>query len=582
MRFLTTVSKGAQHVLLASPETMGQICDNVIMPNLRLRDEDEKLFISNSIGFIGRDSEGSSADTLRWAAFCLLHGILTNYGEQVAPLVSAHIQKMLAAYAADPVNNWKEKDAAIYLVIALMQKPGNSAQVLERVQDQIPKATVLSLLPSVVRFLTHESNVVRSYAAVFIESQLIIMDEVLVNTATRSDCFAAVDPFAPPIIQNLSTALSFCDSYENPYLMKCLMRVLKVANIDDNNVVCAINNRLVAILEDMCNKPKNSEFNNYLFEALTAGIGRLDGPVTPVGFLSVLEKIFLQDISVFVPHLCKLCGQLVSSSKLVEQDHKKMLDILLMNDIWDRPHNVSACLCLLQTLLPKVSIEYDNLRSIIAKFHKLLVRISTEETGFCILFMLIEHVAQDLMKPFIEIIWVVLFGRLEALLQSRWAARFGNSLLVAMSLFIVKHGYNAFESSIGVIEAKGNAFTVFIKLFWIPNLALTKGGRDAKLTAVASIEMLLRSKRKYLSSIDMWGRFLNSTITQLLRSDIPYSGMSEDPLLKDVPEEFFSRSCVEFSAHFCQRFGHIIAAFVQRPLQTSYLLKICGQRNINV
>nr|CAB3476133.1 unnamed protein product [Digitaria exilis] len=308
-------SKGAQHVLLASPETMGQICDNVIMPNLRLRDEDEKLFISNSIGFIGRDSEGSSADTLRWAAFCLLHGILTNYGEQVAPLVSAHIQKV-AAYAADPVNNWKEKDAAIYLVIALMQKPGATAgwtpmvnvgdffasvvvpelqaydwqsvpilkatvlRFLNEFRDQIPKATVLSLLPSVVRFLTHESNVVRSYAAVFIESQLIIMDEVLVNTATRSDCFAAVDPFAPPIIQNLSTALSFCDSYENPYLMKCLMRVLKVANIDDNNVVCAINNRLVAILEDMCNKPKNSEFNNYLFEALTAGIGRLDGPAT--------------------------------------------------------------------------------------------------------------------------------------------------------------------------------------------------------------------------------------------------------------------------------------------------------------
>ena len=126
--------------------------------------------------------------------------------------MSAQVQQMLAAYTADRGNNRKEKDAAVYLVIALMQKPGATGgrtpvvdmesfftsvivpelqapdwqsepmlkatvlRFLKEFRDQIPKATALALLPGVVRFLTHESNVVHSYAATFIENLLMIKD----------------------------------------------------------------------------------------------------------------------------------------------------------------------------------------------------------------------------------------------------------------------------------------------------------------------------------------------------------------------------------------------------------------------
>jgi exportin-2 (importin alpha re-exporter) len=216
IRFLTTVAESVHHALFGCPEAMKQICDCVVVPNLRLPDEDKELFEGNWVEYVRRDSKGSDADMLRRAACRLLRGLAANYWEQVAALVSAQVQQMLAAYAANRANNWKEKDVAIYLVIALMLKPsatGGGTPVvdmesfftsvivpelqapdwqsepmlkatvlwfLKEFRDQIPKATALTLLPSVVRFLTHESNVVRSYAANFIENLLIIKDDVAV------------------------------------------------------------------------------------------------------------------------------------------------------------------------------------------------------------------------------------------------------------------------------------------------------------------------------------------------------------------------------------------------------------------
>jgi exportin-2 (importin alpha re-exporter) len=658
IRFLTTVAESVHHALFGSPEAMKQICDSVVVPNLRLRDDDEELFEGNWVEYVRRDSEGSDADTLRRAACRLLRGLAANYRDQVAALVSAQVQQMLAAYAADRVNNWKEKDAAIYLVISLMQKPGATGggapvvdmesfftsvivpelqasdwqsepmlkatvlRFLKEFKDQIPKATAVALLPSVMRFLSHESNVVHSYAATFIENLLMIKDAVPVpvpgaNTVTRSQRYVASDinPFAPQIIQNLSTALSFPDSNENPYLMKCLMRVLGIANIA-GQIVHDITARLVGILMEVCNNPKNPDFNHYLFESLAAVIGRAGEqdpalvPVFEASLFPVLQRILVEDIAEFWPYAFQIFAQLVNLSQPpLSQNYMQLFGVLLSNATWDRPPCVPALVRLLRAFLRKIPNELNQegrLSNILAIFRSLLSRSSTEDSAFYMLNTLVENVVFDIMSPYISEIWSALFTRL----QTRQAVKFVNSLVVFMSLVLVKYGSGVLVSSIDAIQP--SLFTQILQRFWIPNLKLIKGTLEVKLTAVASTRLLCESAVLLdAAAAQWWGKLLDSTVALLLRTDqggaqqelnddadavdiqrtgysvsfvrLQYSGRSEDDLLKEVndPKQFLVTSLATLSAQSPGRFGPVIEQHVD-PANKSVLLQLCAAYYANI
>jgi exportin-2 (importin alpha re-exporter) len=656
IRFLTTVAESVHHALFGSPEAMKQICDSVVVPNLRLRDDDEELFEGNWVEYVRRDSEGSDADTLRRAACRLLRGLAANYRGQVAALVSAQVQQMLAAYAADHAKNWKEKDAAIYLVITLMQKPGATGggapvvdmesfftsvivpelqapdwlsepmlkatvlRFLKEFKDQIPKATAVALLPSVVRFLSHESNVVHSYAATFIENLLMIKDAVPVpgaNTVTRSQRYVASDinPFAPQIIQNLSTALSFPDSNENPYLLKCLMRVLGIANIT-GQIVHDISARLIGILMEVCNNPKNPDFNHYLFESLAAVIGRAGEqdpalvPVFEASLFPVLQRILVEDIAEFWPYAFQIFAQLVNFSRPpLSQSYMQLFGVLLSNATWDRPPCVPALVRLLRAFLRKIPNELNQegrLPNILVIFRSLLSRSSTEDSAFYMLNTLVENVGFDIMSPYISEIWSALFTRL----QTRQAVKFVNSLVVFMSLVLVKYGSGVLVTSIDAIQP--SLFTQILQRFWIPNLKLIKGTLEVKLTAVASTRLLCESAVLLdPAASQWWGKLLDSAVVLLSRTDqggaqqeqndgadavdiqrtgysvsfvrLQYAGRSEDDLLKEVndPKQFVVTSLATLSAQSPGRFGPIIEQNVD-PANKSVLLQLCAAYNASI
>ncbi|XP_052163745.1 exportin-2 [Oryza glaberrima] len=656
IRFLTTVAESVHHALFGSPEAMKQICDSVVVPNLRLRDDDEELFEGNWVEYVRRDAEGSDADTLRRAACRLLRGLAANYREQVAALVSAQVQQMLAAYAADRTNNWKEKDAAIYLVISLMQKPGATGggtpvvdmesfftsvivpelqapdwesepmlkatvlRFLKEFKDQIPKSTALALLPSVIRFLIHESNVVHSYAATFIENLLIIKDMVPVpsaNVITRAPRYVAADinPYAQPIVQNLSKALSFPESYENPYLMKCLMRVLGIANIA-GQIVHEITARLVGILMEVCNNPKNPDFNHYLFEALAAVIGRAGEqdpallPVFEASLFPVLQRILVEDISEFWPYAFQIFAQLVNLSRPpLSQNYMQLFGVLLSNATWDRPPCVPALVRLLRAFLRKIPNELNQegrLPNILVIFRSLLSRSSTEDSAFYMLNTLVENVSFDIMNPHINEIWSALFTRL----QTRQAVKFVNSLVVFMSLVVVKYGPGVLVSSVDAIQP--NIFMTILQRFWIPNLKFIKGTVEVKLTSVASTKLICESALLLDgAAAQTWGKLLDSIVALLSRTDqdgaqqdqndgadadsqrtsgysvsfvrLQYAGKSEDDLLKEVndPKQFLVTSLATLSAQSPGRFGPIIEQNVD-PANKGALIQLCAAYNTNI
>lgn len=43
IRFLTTVSKSVHHKLFADAATLQQICESIVIPNLRVREDDQEV-----------------------------------------------------------------------------------------------------------------------------------------------------------------------------------------------------------------------------------------------------------------------------------------------------------------------------------------------------------------------------------------------------------------------------------------------------------------------------------------------------------------------------------------------------------
>lgn len=299
IKFLTTVSKSVHHTLFSSVDILRQICESIVVPNVMIREDDEELFEMNYVEYIRRDIEGSDLDTRRRMACELVKGLATHYKEQVMAMVSMHIQNMQAKYVTNPAENWKEKDCAIYLVVSLSTKQtagvsvstdlinfeqfiltmimpelqsedvnaqpllkADALKFLTTFRYQIPKTSALSIMPHLMKFLLCESNVVHSYAANCIEKMLLVKDGRQLQYTS-----ADINRFLQPLMTNLFNALKLPESQENPYVMKCIMRVVGIADLTGDLAIGCLTG-LTSILNEVCKNPKNPSFNHYLFESV--------------------------------------------------------------------------------------------------------------------------------------------------------------------------------------------------------------------------------------------------------------------------------------------------------------------------
>lgn len=64
----------------------------------------------------------SDIDTRRRAACDLVRGLCKFFEGPVTAIFSGYVNSMLGEYAKNPGENWKHKDAAIYLVTSLASK----------------------------------------------------------------------------------------------------------------------------------------------------------------------------------------------------------------------------------------------------------------------------------------------------------------------------------------------------------------------------------------------------------------------------------------------------------------------------
>lgn len=489
-----------------------------------------------------------------------------------------------------------------------MLKAG-SLKFLTMFRSHIPKPFAMQLFPELVRFLKAESNVVHSYAASCIEKLLLVKEE-----GARGNRYAAGDlsPFLLQLMTNLFDALKFPESEENQYLMKCIMRVLGVADISAEVAGPCIGG-LTSILSEVCKNPKNPIFNHYLFESVAVLVRRAcERDISLISAFETslfpsLQMILANDITEFLPYGFQLLAQLVELNRpTLSPNYMQIFLLLLSPESWKRSGNVPALVRLLQAFLQKAPHEVtqeNRLSQVLGIFEKLVASPSTDEQGFYILNTIIENLDYSVIAPYMKGVWSALFTRV----QNKKTVKFQKSLVIFMSLFLVKHGQAYLVETMNTVQP--NIITAIVEHFWIPNLKLIMGSMEVKLTAVAATRLICETPALLdPSAAKLWGKMLDSIVTLVSRPEqervldepempeisenvgytaafvkLHNAGKKEEDPLKDIkdPKQFLVASVSRLSSASPGRYPQIIGENLEQANQTA-LIQLCNAYNCGI
>ena len=73
--------------MFSDDNTLTQICNNVIVPNIKLRKTDSELFEDDPMSYIAKDVEGNDDGTRRRSAYLLVLGLRKNFEEKLTGLL---------------------------------------------------------------------------------------------------------------------------------------------------------------------------------------------------------------------------------------------------------------------------------------------------------------------------------------------------------------------------------------------------------------------------------------------------------------------------------------------------------------
>ncbi|XP_066140699.1 exportin-2 [Euwallacea fornicatus] len=572
LQFLSSVAERNHYRnLFEDEQVLSNICEKVIIPNMEFRESDQELFEDNPEEFTRRDIEGSDVDTRRRAACDLVKTLSTHFEQKIVQIFSQYLQVMLAKYSENPKANWRNKDAALYLVISLVsrgatQKHGvtqtsklvNISQFFEphvlpeldradvnelpilkaaairyviTFRSVLPSDLVISTIPQLIRHLSSESAVVHTYAACCIEKILMLKDsnnhEVLTSTQ--------IQPFTADLIGQLFGVLERPVSEENEYVMKAIMRsfyLLQDAVIPYLGVALPkLTNKLQAVAKN----PSKPHFNHYLFETLSLSIRIIckTNQAAVKSFEDILFPIFQiilqQDIQEFIPYVFQIISLLMEYSSVgnIPESYLQLLPCLLAPVLWDRPANISPLVRLLRVFISRATaqiIAQDKLSGFLGVFQKLIASKSNDHEGFYLMQSLIENLPKETMSPYLKQIFFLLFQRL----SSSKTTKFMISFIVFLCLFVVKYGPADLVSLIDGIQPQ--MFGMVLEKVLIPELQKVNGHIERKIVSCGVSKLLCESPEMVDGT---YGKYW----PQLLQALLMYFEMPPDE--STLPDDHF-------------------------------------------
>ncbi|CAI4210317.1 unnamed protein product [Parascedosporium putredinis] len=381
LHFLTAVASTKDHSgNFNNEDTLSQIVEKVILPNVALRESDIELFEDEPIEFIRRDLEGSDTDSRRRSATDFYGNSRRNSRGK---------------------SDWKAKDTAIYLFISIAAKGAvtaaqgvktinslvnvveffqqhiaadlmsDSAEPIAKVdaikylhtfRSQLSKDQWRDAFPHLIKNIGSSNYVIYTYAAIAVERLLFLADDNGVQMFTRAD----VEGFANELLERLFVLIEReptpAKLQENEFLMRCVMRILIVIKDGAAAILDGVLQHLIAITNIMKQNPSNPRFYYYHFEAIGALVRYCSGSKADVlnaKLWEPIQLIFTEDVTEFMQYVLQILAQLLESSpdSSISANFGALLDPILNPPMWEVRGNVPALARLLAGLIPRASKE---------------------------------------------------------------------------------------------------------------------------------------------------------------------------------------------------------------------------------
>ncbi|SPO23873.1 probable CSE1 - Nuclear envelope protein that mediates the nuclear export of importin alpha [Ustilago trichophora] len=621
--FLSTVVRmGSSREMFQSTETLEQLCSAIILPNIAIREADEELFEDNPIEYIRRDLETSmEADTRRKAASEFCRSLMEFFSAEVTSIVSRYIGAYLEQYRANPQENWKQKDTAIYLLTSIASKsstaqhgvtstnelvdvvqffsenvfsdlqsssadsPSPILQVdaikyLHTFRNQLTKEQLLSVLPLLVQHLESEQYVTCSYASITIERVLALKrDSKLLFTPQD------VQPFAESILmalfRNIERGSTPEKIAENDYLMKCMLRMLATVRESIAPAHSVILTHLASILSEISKNPSNPRFSQYLFESISALIRFTVSaqPETLAAFEASLfppfTTILSADVAEFQPYVFQILSQMLelhSPTQGLPEAYSSLLPPILTPACWENRGNVPALVRLVRAFLAKDAqriVSQGQLGAMLGIYQKLISTRINESFALELLETIFAAVPASALDQYKRAVLTLLLTRLQ---QSKTDKLVKGTIHLISSISLTDKGPDYAIDAFDAVQP--GLFSQIAQGIIAPDLA-NVAERQKKVVSVGFGSLLLRSSRmREPNNLGVLATLLGAHLRLLLTPSSATAAQDEDLLFADEDNTAASS--------FQSSFSRLAASETKRVDPTGVVLKDVAGGDVKV
>jgi len=280
--------------------------------------------------------------------------------------------------------------------------------------------------------------------------------------------------------------------------------------------------KLSAILTSVAANPMHPGFNHYLFESMAALVHTVCmGNASQVaGFEAALFPVFTQvlgqDVAEFMPYVFQIMSQMLEirggsasgdESWAASAPYAGMLAPLVSPTLWEKPGCIPGLVRLVEAYLsacPSLVLAQGQLLPILGVFQKLISSKANDHHGFHLLCAILDGLPLSAVEPHVPTILQLTFTRL----QGSKTPKFIRGLLLALSVFVLKHGGSAlvgFVERVQVGLAKMLLGQVYFKS------APEANPRDRRV-CVAALGKLLSETPEVMQEEELWGEALRSSV----------------------------------------------------------------------